>query len=147
MKKDAPKTRLNLCCFLLLSLALMACQKGTDANSTANAEGAGDAANAELCRKYEACGCQKFAQCMEQAANSPELQKPGVRECMLKSSCQSLCAGHPDACINGTGGQQGAGTSPGQPQRSDCSHIRCSQNTDCPSDCYGGCDGVICYSF
>jgi hypothetical protein len=90
----------------------------------------------EACRKYESCGCQAFAQCMEQIGNDPSIEA-GIGDCMIKSSCQSLCAGKPDGCPK---------TSTG-PQKSNCSAIPCSKNSDCPSDCYGGCDGVICYAF
>jgi hypothetical protein len=139
--------RAKFCCLLLLAVALAACKPGANAgNSRASAEGAeGNEVNAELCRKYASCGCQSYEDCMKGAANSPALRQTGIRECMLKSSCESLCLGVPDACINESGGQQpGAGGTGG---RSNCAAIRCSKNSDCPSDCYGGCDGVICYSF
>ena len=138
----------KFCCLLMLALALAACKPGANAgNSRASAEGAGGGEiNAEPCRKYESCGCESYADCMKNAAQATDLDKPGVRECMLKSSCESLCLGFPDACVKQGGGQPGAGGGGGQ-QRSNCAAIRCSKNSDCPSDCYGGCDGVICYSF
>ncbi len=137
--------RAKFCCLLLLTLALAACKPGANAGKS-GASAQGNEANAELCRKYSSCGCQSYEDCMKEAAESPVFDKPGVRECMLKSSCESLCLGVPDACINQGGGQPGTRTAPGQ-QRSNCTAIRCSKNSDCPSDCYGGCDGVICYSF
>ncbi|HJU55729.1 MAG TPA: hypothetical protein VJ715_14190 [Pyrinomonadaceae bacterium] len=149
MKMGADRAWAKFCCLFLLTLALAACKpRGGAGNSRASAEGAeGSQINAELCRKYDACGCQAYDDCMKAAADSPSLNKPGVRECMLKSSCESLCLGVPDACINQVGGgQSGSGGAGGQ-QRSNCSAIRCGKNSDCPSDCYGGCDGVICYSF
>lgn len=139
------KRRSKFCCFLVLGLILMACQQG-GSNSTASPQGEGDSTNVELCRKYEACGCEKFTKCMQEAASAPDLQKPGVRECMLKSSCQSLCAGHPDGCLsNPGGGSQGAGTAPRQ---TNCAGIPCSKNSDCPVGCTGGCgDMGYCLSF
>ena len=139
MKREAGRWVAKFCLLLLPCLALCACKPGADA-------GGGGAANEELCRKYAACGCEPFADCMKNAARAPDLDKPGVRECMLRSSCESLCRGVPDGCVKegGGGGQPGAG---GGGTRSNCTAIRCSQNSDCPSDCYGGCDGVICYSF
>jgi hypothetical protein len=138
--------RAKFCCLLLLTLALAACKPGANAgNERASAGGAGgNEVNSELCRKYDSCGCQSYADCMKGAAESPALDKPGIRECMLKSSCESLCLGVPDGCVNQGGGQSGSGGTGG---RSNCAAIRCSKNSDCPSDCYGGCDGTICYSF
>jgi len=138
-------------CLLLLCLALAACKPGANAGkgktSTEGAAGGGEV-NAELCRKYDSCGCESYEDCMKNAARAQDLDKPGVRECMLKSSCESLCLGFPDGCVKeGGGGQPGAGGSGGGQQHSNCTAIRCSRNSDCPSDCYGGCDGVICYSF
>ncbi len=142
--------RAKFCCLLLLTLLLAACKPGANAdkgNASAGGAGGGEV-NAELCRKYESCGCESYEDCMRNAAKAPDLDKPGVRECMLKSSCESLCLGFPDGCVKqGGGGQPGAGGAGGGQGRSNCTAIRCSKNSDCPSDCYGGCDGVICYSF
>lgn len=147
-------------CFLLLFAALVACRLGTDSrsdessnnrsrerssssssSSSSKSDGKNEA-NAELCRKYDSCGCQSYDDCMSALENDPNIDKPGLRECMLSSSCQSLCAGKPDGCVSssGQGGSQG-------PTRSNCAEIPCSKKSDCPSDCYGGCDGVRCYSF
>ena len=163
----AGKSWIKFCALLLLGLILMACQKsgnsnsaassqkGGDSESTTSARDEGDAANAELCKKIEACGCEKFTQCMQEAASTAELQKPGVRECMLKSSCQSLCAGRPDGCLSESGGgSQDAETAPEPipqtaptPQQLNCGRIRCSRNSDCPAGCSGGCGMGYCLSF
>ena len=152
--KEMGQTALKACCLLLLFAVLIACRLGGDGasdtsrNKKRESSGgsskseAGDAANAELCRKYESCGCVSYASCMEQFEGDPNLEKPGVRECMLNSSCQSLCANDPDGCKGASSGSDaGSGT------RSNCAAISCSKNSDCPADCYGGCDGVRCYSF
>jgi hypothetical protein len=130
---------MKLCCLLLFFAALLACKLGDSARTRKSENGP----NAQLCKKFESCGCQSYDDCMAQAEKSDALEKPGVRECMLNSSCSSLCAGKPDGCTGGASSGQGDTT----PKRSDCSRIRCSRDSDCPSDCYGGCDGVICYSF
>ena len=130
----------TLCCLLLLLAALLACRLGGDRSSSERKSE--NSPNAQLCKKYDSCGCESYDDCMKKAEGEPNLEKPGVRECMLNSSCDSLCAGKPDGCI-GTSPSQGDTT----PKRSDCANIQCSQNSDCPSDCYGGCDGVRCYSF
>ncbi|HWS99004.1 MAG TPA: hypothetical protein VN256_01950 [Pyrinomonadaceae bacterium] len=142
--------RAKFCCLLLMALALAACKQGANNGNASTGGAAGGEVNAELCRKYDSCGCESYEDCMKNAARAADLDKPGVRECMLKSSCESLCLGFPDGCFKegGGGGQQpGAGGAGGGQQRSNCTAIRCSKNSDCPSDCYGGCDGVICYSF
>jgi hypothetical protein len=81
---------------------------------------------------------------MAQIGSDPAIEQASIGDCMLKSSCQSLCAGHPDGCPKTN---TGAGNPSTGSQKSNCSAIPCSRNSDCPSDCYGGCDGVICYSF
>ena len=131
----------KLCCLFLLFAALLACRLSDGSRSTRKSEG--DNPNVQLCKKFESCGCQSYDDCMAEAEKSTALETPGVRDCMLKSSCSSLCAGKPDGCTGGTSSGQRDTT----PKRSDCSSIRCSKNSDCPSDCYGGCDGVQCYSF
>lgn len=144
------KARVTLYCFLVFGLALMSCRPGAGSGSfnTASSEGVGDVANAELCKKYEACGCQQFEQCMRDAANTPELQKPEVRECLMKSSCPSLCAGHPDACFANSGPQDAGTSGPGQvPQKPGCAQIHCTSKSDCPTECYGGCGMGVCLSF
>jgi hypothetical protein len=138
---------IKLCYLLLLLSVLLACRLGGDNSSRRSSSSdrkSKDGPNAELCRKYDSCGCQSYDQCMEKAEGEPNLEKPGVRECMLNSSCESLCAGKPDGCTGGSSSGQGGDTTP---RRSDCANIQCSKNSDCPSDCYGGCDGVRCYSF
>jgi hypothetical protein len=146
MKKHAAeKMWVEFCCFLLVGLFLMACQNGGNSNSTASAQGGDDAANAELCKKIEACGCEKFTQCMQSLASSADVKKPGVRECMMNSTCPSLCAGHPDACFgDSTGSGQGAGTAP---PKTSCTNIPCSKSSDCPVGCSGGCELGHCLSF
>lgn len=142
------------CCLLLLLGVLVACNISTNdngnrspsnrANDNSGSTSASnqDSPNAEVCRKYESCGCAVYDKCIETLENSSDIDKPGVRECMLASSCESLCAGDPDACKRGSNG--GSTTAP---QKSNCAAISCSKNSDCPADCYGGCDGVRCYSF
>lgn len=155
VRKEKGNDLFKGCWFLLLCAVLVACRLGSDSETSSNNSNrresgsrsssqseAKSEANAELCRKYESCGCVSYASCMEQFENDPNLEKPGVRECMLNSSCESLCANDPDGCK----GQSG-GTGTGTGTRSNCAAISCSKNSDCPSDCYGGCDGVRCYSF
>jgi hypothetical protein len=134
----------KLCCLLLLLAVVLACRLGDSSRRSSSPERKSEnSPNAQLCKKYDSCGCESYDDCIEKAEGEQSLEKPGVRECMLNSSCDSLCAGKPDGCIGGTSTGQGDTT----PKRSDCANIRCSQNSDCPSDCYGGCDGVRCYSF
>lgn len=161
----------KLCCCLCLSAALGGCgdnrnvrsrdnrstsptgetrdDSGSPSEQTSDDGGASPSQTSgskaeEVCRRYESCGCQKFDECMAQIGNDPVVERAGNGDCMIKSSCQSLCANRPDGCLktNTDAGNPATG-----PQRSNCSAIPCSRNSDCPSDCYGGCDGVICYSF
>ncbi|HEX8494847.1 MAG TPA: hypothetical protein VF658_18540 [Pyrinomonadaceae bacterium] len=136
----------KLCVCLCVSAALVGCVNNANVQSTDNrsASRGGESRAEEVCRRYASCGCQSFDDCMSQIGSDPAIDQPGIGDCMLKSSCQSLCAGRPDGCPK-TG--TGAGNPGGGQQRSNCSAIPCSKNSDCPSDCYGGCDGVICYSF
>jgi len=142
---------IKACLLLLLFAVLIACRLGAGddsgnrkrSGSNGSKSEAKSEANSELCRKYESCGCISYEDCMRGFENDTNLEKPGVRECMLNSSCESLCANDPDGC---KGQQQQNGTGGGA-SRSNCSAISCSKNSDCPSDCYGGCDGVRCYSF
>jgi hypothetical protein len=159
----------RLCCWLLLPVMLSGCEnKGNvsstdnrsssssgsrvednggassqtasdDGGSSSSQQSAGSKAE-EVCRKYDSCGCQKFEQCIAEIGNDPSIAQAGIGDCMLKSSCQSLCSGHPDGCPK-------TNTAGGSPPKSNCSAISCSKNSDCPSDCFGGCDGVICYAF
>jgi hypothetical protein len=135
----------KLCCLFLLFVILVACKLtgGLGDNDNGSTSSVRDDRNAELCRKIDSCGCQSYDDCMTLFENDQNLEKPGVRECMLNSSCDSLCAGKPDGC--GGGASKGNGST--VPERSNCAAIPCSNNSDCPSDCYGGCDGVRCYSF
>ena len=149
---------INLCCCLFMSLCLGGCGNNANVRSTDNRsatretsdDGSAPATqqstgrNSELCRKVDSCGCQTYEQCMAAFENDPYIDQEGVRECMVKSSCQSLCAGKPDGC---PGVNRGAGNPGTDSRRSNCAAIPCSKSSDCPSDCYGGCDGVICYSF
>lgn len=146
-------------CLLLLFAVLVACRfsvgdesnnsnnrnrsSGSSSSRSSSKSEEGNEANAELCKKYDSCGCQSYDDCMRGLANDRNIETPGVRECMLNSSCQSLCAGKPDGCMGQAGGT-GSGSGP---QRSNCASIPCSNKSDCPTDCYGGCDGVRCYSF
>lgn len=93
----------------------------------------------KICKKYAACGCQSYKSCMEDLENDPTPDEPGILECILNSSCKSLCAGKPDCGGNRPGSNQ--------PKRSNCSQIRCNKDSDCPGDCYGGCSEGRCYSF
>ncbi|MBD0325733.1 MAG: hypothetical protein ICV68_04845 [Pyrinomonadaceae bacterium] len=166
-KDDRAKMLLiRLCCCLLLSAVAVGCGDNANVsnadnrssstptsrnqdNGGARAKPTNDDSGApftqqtagtkaeEACRRYESCGCQSFAQCMAEIGNDPSIEA-GIGDCMIKSSCESLCAGKPDGCPK---------TNSGGPQRSNCSAIPCSKNSDCPADCYGGCDGVICYAF
>ena len=92
----------------------------------------------EICRRYEECGCQSYESCLEQLENDSTPDEAGIKECILNSSCQSLCAGKPDGCPN---------RKTDSPRKSNCAAVSCSKNSDCPGDCHGGCDGVRCYSF
>lgn len=119
-------------------------QTSADDSAPATQQSAGSLAT-QVCRKYDSCGCQKYDDCMAQIGNDPSIDQPGVGDCMLKSSCQSLCAGKPDGCA---GSNPGAGNPGGAPQRTNCAAIHCGKNSDCPTECYGGCgDFHICLSF
>jgi hypothetical protein len=135
----------RLCCLLLLCVVLLACRLSGEVNDNGGgtSDAAKDEANAQLCQKYDSCGCASYKACIETSRKTKSLDEPGVRECMLASSCQSLCDAKPDGCTGGSAA--GGGTA--APKRSDCSSVSCSKDSDCPSDCYGGCDGVRCYSF
>ena len=102
-----------------------------------------DGPNAALCKKIDECGCQSYEDCLASLKDDQNIDKPGVRDCMILSSCKSLCAGDPEACKGGGTQTQGSGTQ----QRSNCAAIRCSRNSDCPSDCFGGCKEGLCYMF
>ena len=147
MDKCEDRTRsllAKLCCLFLLFMVLVACNLTgglSDDNSSSRSKPKDDR-NAELCRKYESCDCQSYDDCMAQAENDQNLEKPGVRECMLNSSCASLCAGKPDGCGKSSGSKEST-----VPERSNCAAIPCRRNSDCPTDCYGGCNGTICLSF
>ena len=93
----------------------------------------------KICKKYAACGCQSYESCMRDLKNDPTPDEPGILECILASSCKSLCAGKPD-CGGSRSGRS-------QPKRSNCSQVRCSRDSDCPGDCHGGCSEGRCYSF
>lgn len=102
------------------------------------AQRSSDDPRVKICKRYESCGCQSYESCMEQLKDDPTPDEPGILECIMKSSCKSLCAGKPDC-----GGER-----PGAaPKRSNCSQIRCRRDADCPGDCHGGCSEGRCYSF
>lgn len=103
------------------------------------AENSTDDPRIKICKKYAACRCQSYESCMRDLENDPTPDEPGILECILKSSCKSLCAGKPDC-----GGNRPRSN---QPKRSNCSQIRCSRDSDCPKDCSGGCSEGRCYSF
>lgn len=165
---------MRVCGCLLVAMALMACagnsntgggggsdnraaspSSGTRDNGSATSQTASDDGSApttqasternrEVCRKYDSCGCQKYDECMASLENDPYIDQPGIRECLLKSSCGSLCAGRADGCP-GTSGASNPSTAP---QRTNCAAIPCGQNSDCPTECYGGCgDSRVCLSF
>lgn len=168
----------RVCCCFFLSVALAGCannanvsrtdnRSSTDNRSTSSSSGSQDNSasttretsddgsapatqasggrNAEVCRKYDSCGCQKYDDCMADLENSASIDKPGVRECLLKSSCQSLCAGSADGCSDTN---TGAGNPSTVPQRTNCAALYCSKNSDCPTECYGGCGpSRVCLSF
>jgi hypothetical protein len=163
----------KLCCCLLLAVALAGCGNNENASRTDNRSRSSDSSssqdnsastsqetsddgsapstqtsagpNDEVCRKYDSCGCQKYDQCMAELENSTAINEPGNRECLLKSSCQSLCAGSADGC---RGPSTGAGNPGGAPPRTNCAAIHCGSNSDCPTECYGRCgDFRVCLSF
>ncbi|MBA2731783.1 MAG: hypothetical protein H0U54_02705 [Acidobacteria bacterium] len=94
----------------------------------------------KVCEKYAACGCQDYEKCIEETGNLKYSDR--AYECVLKSSCESLCAGKPDGCSGAESIPQG-----GVPQTPDCSRIRCTSNNDCPGGCYGGCSDGYCLLF
>ncbi|HSK73724.1 MAG TPA: hypothetical protein VK892_18650, partial [Pyrinomonadaceae bacterium] len=49
----------------------------------------------KVCKKYSECGCQDYEDCLAEAEDLH--YEDAVWECMLNSSCESLCAGKPDA--------------------------------------------------
>jgi hypothetical protein len=113
-----------------------------DSSAPATQDSAGR--NAEVCRKYDSCGCQKYDECMAALENDAYIDGPGVRECLLKSSCASLCANRADGCS----GTNGAGNPSTAPRQTNCAAIPCGKNSDCPTECYGGCgDFRVCLSF
>lgn len=91
-----------------------------------------------ICKRYESCDCQTYESCMSDLKNDTTPDEPGILQCVLNSSCESLCAGKPDGCPN---------RKREVPNRSNCSQIRCSKDSDCPGDCHGGCSGGVCYMF
>lgn len=107
---------------------------------TEDATGTDDNLKKKVCKKLESCGCQDYEECM---ADAEDLDYPdAVWECMLKSSCESLCAEKPDGCKKS--GDNPKTTAPDVP---DCSRTRCSKNGDCPGGCHGGCIDGYCSLF
>jgi hypothetical protein len=107
---------------------------------TVSQEAAGADLKKSACQKYESCNCQEYGKCL---AEAEKLNYPDeVWECMLKSSCESLCAGKPDACRSAESSPKADG-----PETPSCPQIRCSKNSDCPGGCYGGCSDGHCLLF
>lgn len=100
----------------------------------------GDDLKVKVCKKYESCGCQSYEKCMQDAEEGNFSDE--TLECILKSSCKSLCAGNPDGCA-GSGNNPGTG----EPEKPHCPQIKCNKNSDCPMGCYGGCSGGHCLLF
>ena len=97
----------------------------------------------KVCKKYDECGCQDYEECLEEAADL--YYEDEVWACMLKSSCESLCAGKPDVCINGENNP--GTTAPNVPQVPNCYATTCTRDSDCPGGCSGGCSEGHCYLF
>ena len=107
--------------------------------------------NHEICQKYASCGCQGYDDCMADAAGNAELDIPGVRECLMASSCESLCMGQPDGCTGGqapSGGATSGVEIPGDQSATPCSQIPCEIDGHCPPNC-GSCNEwtKTCYDF
>ncbi len=156
VRTETGRTVLKACSFLLLFAVLVACRLGGDrgsensnnrnraTSSSSSSKSEGNEANAKLCKKYESCGCQSYGECMRALENDPNIDMPGLRECMMNSSCQSLCAGKPDGCTS----KSGSGTGAGSGGSTNCAAISCTKNSDCPTECYGGCGSSgVCLSF
>lgn len=94
----------------------------------------------QVCRKYDECGSQDYEECVEQAEDL--YYDDEVWACMLDSSCESLRAGKPDACMKSKNSQ--VTTAPDVP---DCYGTTCTRNSDCPGGCHGGCSEGRCYLF
>lgn len=107
---------------------------------TENVSATDDDLKKRVCEKYDSCGCQTYEQCMGEAEKSNYPAE--VLECILKSSCESLCAGKPDACPSADSNPQAGG-----PERPPCPQIKCTKNGDCPGGCYGGCVDGHCLLF
>lgn len=105
-----------------------------------NAMSSSDDWREKVCKKYDECGCQDYEECMEQLADLYYEEKTWA--CLLKSSCEGLCAGQPDGCLNGENNP--TTTAPDVPN---CSGTSCTRNSDCPGGCHGGCSEGRCYLF
>lgn len=105
-----------------------------------NALSGSDDLKKKVCKKYDECGCQDYEDCVAEAEDLH--YEDAVWECMLNSSCESLCAGKPDACPG-----VGNNTVTTVPETPNCSGIVCTRNSDCPGSCHGGCSEGRCYLF
>lgn len=105
-----------------------------------SSSGANDDLKKKVCKKYDSCGCQDYDECMAEVENLNYADE--VWECMLKSSCESLCAGDPDGCKKS--GDNPKTTAPDVPN---CSQTSCTKNGDCPGGCHGGCIHGYCSLF
>lgn len=94
----------------------------------------------QVCRKYDECGSQDYEECVEQAAEL--YYDDEVWACMLESSCESLRAGKPDACMKSQNNRSTVA-----PDVPDCYGTTCTRNSDCPGGCHGGCSEGRCYLF
>lgn len=100
----------------------------------------GTAQTDAVCKKYDGCGCQPYDECVEVSQTEPtrsSLAMPGVRDCLVSSTCESLCAGKPSACTGGAGGGGGGGGG-------SCGDITCSETAGGNQPCVdAGCGS--CY--
>jgi hypothetical protein len=139
MKINQKRWRCNQVELLIFTFSLVlvsACAANRDKEITA----IGSTNQQKACEKYATCGCQEYEKCMEEIGNLNYSDK--AYECVLKSSCESLCSGKPDGCSSAESPPLGS-----VPQTPDCSRIRCTSNNDCPGGCYGGCSDGYCLLF
>lgn len=105
-----------------------------------NAMSSSDDWREKVCKKYDECGCQDYEECMEGIADLNYEEK--TWSCLLKSSCEGLCANQPDGCAQTENNP--TTTAPDVPN---CSGTTCTKNSDCPGGCHGGCSEGRCYLF
>ncbi len=94
----------------------------------------------KVCKKFDSCGCQDYDDCMAELEENDFSDE--VLQCLLKSSCKSLCAGDPDGCK-----KSGDTPKTKAPDVPSCSRISCTKNGDCPGGCTGGCIDGYCSLF